>query len=135
MQLSKLQSVAFDGVYALDDSDEILEYVNLVTGIIPDDYDDCVVLDTTFYYPDIITPLFDIFTACYIVEYDQITESQQSVIDQLQDLADQNNFKFGAAGIPSVDAMLECDDYQNTKHVYDLLGGIYTLEDDEDYAI
>jgi len=132
MNHKKIQSVAFDGVCAFNSSEELLEYVTLVTDVTADDDENCIINGNTYYYNDIISPLFDIFTAIEIVEYDEITEDQKAVIIQLQDLAVKNKFRIGLMGYPSVDDILTDDNYYGVKVVYDLLGGIYQLEDTEE---
>jgi hypothetical protein len=133
MEHNRIQSVAFDGVCAFNSSDELLEYVTLVTDVTADDDDNCIINGNTYYFNDIISPLFDIFTAISIIEYDEITEDQQAVIIQLQDLAVKNKFCIGAVVYPSIyDILTDVNNYYGVKSVYDLLGGIYQLDDTEE---
>jgi hypothetical protein len=129
MELTQIQSIAFDGVLYMNTSDELLQYVELVTGIEADEDEYCIVLNTKFYYPDIITPLFDIFTAIHLVEYELLTLEQQKIINQLEKLSIINKFQLGNSMI-TVDDILDNDDYLGVHHCYDLLGGIYELQVD-----
>jgi hypothetical protein len=131
MNHSKLQSIEFDGSIAFNDATELLEYVQLLTGIIPDDNEHCIINGEKYYYNDVITPLFDIFAAI-LLAFPTLTSEQQNTISLLEDYSDLNKYRIGSCGI-TLDDIYDHDEnnfHYGIRHIYELLGGIAPTTDD-----
>jgi hypothetical protein len=133
MTHSELQSIAFDGSLWFNYSAEILQYADLMSGIITDD-ENCIIDGNVYYYYDLISPLFEIFGALQLDYPNNLTTEQKSVLSQLYDYREQYNYKYGHQCSINRDDLYEDtenDNYCNLRHIYELLGGSAPITEDD----
>jgi hypothetical protein len=123
MNNSKLQSICFDGALSFNNPTEILDYVMLLSVVDIDDDENCIIDGKSYYYNDLVTPMFDIFVVMSL-KFPDLTLEEKNVIHKIQSFMDYDHYKSGSSRYLSVDD-LYADTENNTQiiHLYELLGG------------